>query len=129
MLKVLPELVAQAVKPIENIEGIKILQGYGQNGGAAGSRSDAVAGAGLADQVTQAALGYRANAPLVDAMLREVGLVDAENGTLEDLVTGNSELLSAVPNKVTPKSVNVAEPSTTAKSAARDSGAIESSDI
>ncbi|WP_334014853.1 flotillin family protein [Alteromonas sp. S167] len=129
MLKVLPELVAQAVKPIENIEGIKILQGYGQNGGAAGSRSDAVAGAGLADQVTQAALGYRANAPLVDAMLREVGLVDAENGTLEDLVTGNSELLSAAPNKVTPKPVNVAEPSTTTKSAAKDSGAIENSDI
>ncbi len=27
-------------------------------------------------------------------MLREVGLVDAEKGTLEDLVTGNSDLLS-----------------------------------
>lgn len=62
-------------------------------------------------------------------MLREVGLVDAENGTLEDLVTGNSDMLRAAPNKVTPKPVNVAEPSTTAKSAAKDSGAIESSDI
>ena len=94
MLKVLPELVAHAVKPLENIEGIKILQGYGQGSGAKGDHTVASAGSGLAEQVTQAALSYRANAPLVDSMLREVGLVDAEKGTLEDLVTGNSDLLS-----------------------------------
>jgi len=94
MLKVLPELVAHAVKPLENIEGIKILQGYGQGSGAKGDHTVATAGSGLAEQVTQAALSYRANAPLVDSMLREVGLVDAEKGTLEDLVTGNSDLLS-----------------------------------
>ena len=94
MLKVLPELVAHAVKPLENIEGIKILQGYGQGSGAKGDHTVATAGSGLAEQVTQAALSYRANAPLVDSMLREVGLIDAEKGTLEDLVTGNSDLLS-----------------------------------
>ena len=31
ILNVLPELIANAVKPLENIEGIKILQGYGSN--------------------------------------------------------------------------------------------------
>ncbi|MFT5808584.1 MAG: flotillin, partial [Moritella dasanensis] len=31
ILAVLPELIANAVKPLENIDGIKILQGYGSN--------------------------------------------------------------------------------------------------
>ena len=95
MLKILPELVEQAVKPLENIEGIKILQGYGQGGtSSTGSHTVATSGSGLAEQVTQAALNYRANAPLVASMLREVGLVDGEKGTLSDLITGNSELLA-----------------------------------
>ena len=105
MLKILPELVAQAVKPIENIEGIKILQGYGTVSATNSEHSVASAGTGLADQVTQAALNYRANAPLVDTMLREVGLVDAENGTLEDLVTGKSDIVSRT-TKVTAKPIS-----------------------
>ena len=121
MLKVLPELVAHAVKPLENIDGIKILQGYGPGSGAKGDHTVATAGSGLAEQVTQAALNYRANAPLVDSMLREVGLVDADKGTLEDLVTGNSDLLSqasavrpkpvvAEPRKLTPKTATEERP-------------------
>jgi len=104
MLKILPELVAHAVKPLENIEGIKILQGYGQGNGVKGDHTVATAGSGLAEQVTQAALSYRANAPLVDSMLREVGLVDAEKGTLDDLVTGNSDILTKA-NAVKPKPI------------------------
>ena len=104
MLKILPELVAHAVKPLENIEGIKILQGYGQGSGVKGDHTVATAGSGLAEQVTQAALSYRANAPLVDSMLREVGLVDAEKGTLDDLVTGNSDILTKA-NAVKPKPI------------------------
>lgn len=94
MMEVLPELIAQAVKPLENIEGIKILQGYGQGSGQSGSGQTVATGSGLADQVTQAALSYRANAPVVDAMLREVGLVNSESGTLDDLLTGKSEILT-----------------------------------
>ncbi|GEA06597.1 flotillin family protein [Alteromonas sp. KUL42] len=102
MLKVLPDLVAQAVKPLENIEGIKILQGYGATGGLSGVGGEhtvATSGTGLADQVTQAALNYRANAPLVDSMLREVGLVDKDKGTLDDLVTGKSSFITNAPAK------------------------------
>lgn len=89
ILKILPEIIANAVKPLENIDGIKILQGYGNSLGGAGSSGDS-SGAGLADQVTKAALNYRANAPLVDSLLREVGLVNAEDGTLEDLIQGSA---------------------------------------
>lgn len=91
ILKALPEIVANAVKPLENIEGIKILQGYGSNG--VGDEGSTISNqGGIAEQVTSAALNYRANAPVVDAMLRELGLVDAEKGGLNDLLTGNNSL-------------------------------------
>lgn len=93
ILKVLPEIIANAVKPLENIEGIKILQGYGTNGQTSNSMSTAGSGS-IAEQVTQAALNYRANAPVVDAMLREIGLVDAQKGTLHDLLTGSSPIIN-----------------------------------
>jgi flotillin len=48
----------------------------------------------IAEQVTEAALNYRANAPVVDSLLQELGLVDGNNGGLIDLVKGNSPLLS-----------------------------------
>lgn len=96
ILKALPEIVANAVKPLENIDGIKILQGFGANGGStmttAGSNEGSSANGGLAEQITSAALSYRANAPLVDTMIRELGIVDKENGSLNDLISGNHKL-------------------------------------
>lgn len=104
ILKALPEIVAQAVKPLENIEGIKILQGYGTgNQFTAGSEGVQHQG-GIAEQVTSAALNYRANAPVVDAMLRELGLVNGESGALNDLLNGNNALTTEALNVV--KSAN-----------------------
>ncbi|MEL4292371.1 flotillin family protein [Shewanella xiamenensis] len=105
ILKALPEIVAQAVKPLENIEGIKILQGYGAGHQfAAGGDGTAINQGGIAEQVTSAALNYRANAPVVDAMLRELGLVQADSGTLNDLLNGNNALTTEALNVV--KSAN-----------------------
>ncbi|MCL1120622.1 SPFH domain-containing protein [Shewanella seohaensis] len=105
ILKALPEIVAQAVKPLENIEGIKILQGYGAGNQLASGADGAVAHqGGIAEQVTSAALNYRANAPVVDAMLRELGLVQSESGTLNDLLNGNNALTAEALNVV--KSAN-----------------------
>ena len=96
VLKILPELVANAVKPLENIDGIKILQGYGLASGKGDGTSMSASGSGgMAEQVTNAALQYRANAPIVDAMLREVGLVDAKTGTLQDLLNGDSPIIAS----------------------------------
>lgn len=92
ILKALPEIVAQAVKPLENIEGIKILQGYGAGNQFAAGSEGAHHQGGIAEQVTSAALNYRANAPVVDAMLRELGLVNGDTGTLNDLLNGNNTL-------------------------------------
>jgi flotillin len=93
ILKALPEIVANAVKPLENIEGIKILQGYGASGSGDGVMSSTGNNGGIAEQVTSAALNYRANAPLVDSLLRELGLVNKDSGSLQDLVTGNHSIL------------------------------------
>ncbi|GBL04347.1 band 7 protein [Glaciecola sp. KUL10] len=97
ILKVLPEIVANAVKPLENIEGIKILQGYNGLGGAGGEHAMSSGSKGsIAEQVTEAALNYRANAPVVDALLKEVGLVDADSGSLNDLLKGNSGITDGI---------------------------------
>ena len=89
ILKALPEVVANAVKPIENIDGIKILQGYGVSGSNGNVDGDGnTSGKGLSEQITNAALNYRAQAPLVDGMLQELGIVDSEKGQLSDLLTG-----------------------------------------
>ncbi|QOL26200.1 flotillin family protein [Thalassotalea sp. LPB0316] len=101
ILTALPEIVANAVKPLENIEGIKILQGYGASNSLSNSGEGAsVSNGGIAEQVTSAALNYRANAPVVDAMLKELGLVDRENGSLSDLLNGNNSLISEAKNVI-----------------------------
>ncbi|QLE83958.1 flotillin family protein [Shewanella sp. Scap07] len=108
VLEALPEVVKQSVKPLENIEGIKILQGYGATG-SDGTQSGVIAQtgqAGIAEQVTSAALNYRANAPVVDAMLRELGLVDADKGGLNDLLNGNNSLAADALSAIDPNKLN-----------------------
>ena len=68
-------IVRESVKPMEQIESIKILQVDGLGGGG-GSRGDGREGGSFSDSVVNSALRYRAQAPLVDQLLREIG-VDA----------------------------------------------------
>lgn len=77
LLEHLPGIIREAVKPIERIEGIKVVQvgGLGLDGAANGNGDGHGAGNGsLADQVVASALRYRAQAPLLDSLLQEVGL-------------------------------------------------------
>jgi uncharacterized membrane protein YqiK len=67
-------IVRESVKPMERIESIKILQVDGLGGGG-GGRGDGREGS-FADSVVNSALRYRTQAPLVDQLLREIG-VDA----------------------------------------------------
>ncbi len=80
----LPAIIRESVKPIENIDGIKIMHVDGLNGnrgGGNGSGSNS-GGGSLADQVVDSALRYKAQAPLVESLLREVGL---EGGDIKEL--------------------------------------------
>jgi uncharacterized membrane protein YqiK len=84
LLRQLPAIIAESVKPMERIEGIKIMdvRGLGQIGGGdgssnGGSHAGASGGDGsLARSVVDHALRYRAQRPMVDALLKEIGLGD-----------------------------------------------------
>jgi len=71
LIQALPDIIAQSVKPMEKIEGIRIFQVDGLSGAANGAGE---ATPGLADQAVAAALKYRSNAPLIDAVMKELGL-------------------------------------------------------
>jgi len=72
-LEQLPAIIEQSVKPMERIEGIKIYQIEGLSTGASSGDADNNNG-NLADQVTNAALRYRLHAPLLDNIMKEIGL-------------------------------------------------------
>ncbi|MEM8988351.1 MAG: flotillin domain-containing protein [Pseudomonadota bacterium] len=94
LIEALPEIIAESVKPIENIDGIKIIQvdGLTSGGGSNGAApADGGEGSGLADQVVSSALKYRAQAPLLDAMLKEVGLNGGDANGLTDVLTDKGE--------------------------------------
>lgn len=87
LLKVLPEVVRESVRPIEAIDSIKIVQvdGLGQKGGGS---SGVIGGSGnLANDAVSAALAYRAQAPVIDGLMKELGLTGASLDALVAEVT------------------------------------------
>lgn len=106
MAKRLPDIIRESVKPIENIDGIKIIDmggaGFGSThasssgnddgGGAPENGSNGRDGsADLIDRAVSGALRYRTHAPVLDQLIREVGLVDDGEG-LTELVRGKLPL-------------------------------------
>jgi uncharacterized membrane protein YqiK len=91
LLKVLPEVIREASKPLEAIDSIKIVQvdGITGRGGAAGvAESGGEGDRNLANSAVAAALRYRAQAPVIDGLMRELGF---DGGTLDGLVAGAAE--------------------------------------
>ena len=89
LLKVMPDLVREAARPLEAIDSIKIVQVDGLAGGGAAANGSGVAmpaGDGnLANSAVAAALRYRAQAPVIDGLMKELGF---DGGTLDGLVAG-----------------------------------------
>ncbi|MDH4318365.1 MAG: flotillin family protein [Desulfobulbaceae bacterium] len=94
LIKALPQIIEQSVKPMESIEGIKIIQVDGLRGGSASAVNSAEEGAGtgnLADQLVNSALRYRGQAPLVDSLLSDIGLKGSDiNGLTSGLMASGS---------------------------------------
>ncbi|WP_421723994.1 flotillin family protein [Bauldia sp.] len=105
LIEAMPEIIESSVKPIENIDGIKILHvdglgvGGGGTNGAAGDGS-----AGLSDQIVNSALRYRAQAPLLDAMLKEIGLQGGDVSGIAETLIGDGGEHSKAPSRVDPAS-------------------------
>ena len=89
LLKQLPNIIRESVKPMEQIDDIKIIQvdgllNSGSSSVANGEATNSSTG-NLADQVVNSALRYRGQAPLVDSLLNEIGLSGSK---LNDLTQG-----------------------------------------
>ena len=76
LLKVLPEIVRESAKPLEAIDSIKIVQvdGITQNGGGRGGNGSSGSGSGNLASDAVAAASYRAQAPIIDGLMKELGL-------------------------------------------------------
>jgi len=101
----LPAIIRESVKPMERIEGIRIVHVEGlpglsgaatQGGGGGEAGGDGPREGNLADQVVSSALRYRAQAPFVDTLLAEIGMTGDtvhRPHTLQDL----SKIVYAAP--------------------------------
>ena len=80
LIEFMPQIIAQVVKPAEKIDSIKIVQMAGIGGanqGGIGSNTNggvSNAGASLSDQIVNASLNYKVNAPIIDDLMKQVGI-------------------------------------------------------
>jgi uncharacterized membrane protein YqiK len=79
MIDRLEGIVRESVRPMENIEGIKILHVDGLTGGGGGGHRSPT------DEVIESALRYRAQAPLIDEMMKEIGVENPNVARMGDL--------------------------------------------
>lgn len=103
----LDQIIAASVEPLKGIDSIKIVDvsGLGSGNNSSGGESDNGRGGNLADQVVESAMRYRAQAPLIDSILKEVGLGGVTPsqmglaGMLENGQTGQAASASTLPVK------------------------------
>jgi uncharacterized membrane protein YqiK len=112
LLKVLPEVIRESAKPMEAIDSIKIVQvdGLTNGGRAANDAGGSGSGGGsgnLANDAVAAALAYRAQAPVLDGLMRELGL---DGSSLASLVQGPAAQVSEAPASSAGKVANNQQP-------------------
>ena len=97
LIENLEQIIRESVKPIQNIDGINIIQvdGLNSGGGVASSAEASNTNSGnLADQVVNSALRYRVQAPLLDSLLEEVGIDGSNINALTNVLKDNIEKVS-----------------------------------
>lgn len=101
LLKVLPDVIRESAKPMEAIDSIKIVQVDGlTNGGRAANDANGLGGGAgggsgnLASDAVAAALAYRAQAPVLDGLMKELGL---DGSSLSGLAKGAADAVETPP--------------------------------
>ncbi len=85
LVEKLDGIIRESVRPMEKIEGIKVLHVDGLGtppGGGGGDSGDS----SLTDRLVSSALRYRAQAPIVDQLLSEIGIDGGDPAKLECLL-------------------------------------------
>ncbi len=93
LIENLEKIIRESVKPIESIESIRIIQtdGFGAGSNRVSDGGDA-SSAGISDQLVNSALRYRSQAPLVDSLLREIGISGGDiTGMTQPFMPGSPE--------------------------------------
>src|SRR4051812_558724 len=77
-LRIIPIALAEAVKPLEKIGEVRIIDMGGGLGGIVGAGGGG-SGGGQADNLVDALLAYRAQSPVIDSLLKEAGFTAGGN--------------------------------------------------
>ncbi|MGE4462027.1 MAG: flotillin domain-containing protein [Arcobacter sp.] len=88
LIEQLPEIIAQSVKPMEQIDSIKIVQVDGLNNisSSDGQGLNSTSSLSLPDQVVNSALKYKVQSPIVESLLKDLGIDGTSlNGLTKDL--------------------------------------------
>jgi flotillin len=94
-IRIIPQALAEAVKPIEKISDIRIFDTGGMLGRSAGADGGTNgSGIGLGDGIAGQLLSYQANKPIIDRILREAGFEGAD--PLKALLGGTESPTRAV---------------------------------
>ena len=86
LVEKLDAIIREQVRPLERIESIKIMHVDGLTGGGSGRGANGYeqggGAGGFAENVVNSALRYRAQAPLVDQLLKEIGVQGGDVGSV-----------------------------------------------
>ncbi len=86
-------IVRESVKPMERIEGIKILHVDGING------QNSEAGRNVTDEVIDSALRYRVQAPMIDNLMKDIGIEGGSLGRMTDVLRDAKDIENLKRNK------------------------------
>ena len=110
LIERLEGIVRESVKPMERIGEIKIMQVDGMMGGGGGNGAEHGYGQNLSDQVVNSALRYRAQGPMIDKLLKELGI---PGGSMQSLMGADLTRLAGITGETAaepPRRITVTPP-------------------
>jgi Flotillin len=101
-------IVRESVKPMEKIEGIRILHVDGLAGGNGGNGNGG--GRSATDEVIDSALRYRVQAPLIDSILADIGVEGGSLSKMPGLIREARDMQGIRKEAAAPKKESEAKP-------------------
>ena len=99
LLERIEGIVRESVRPMEKIDGIKILHIDGANGGGGDKRN-------VTDEVIDSALRYRVQAPMIDSLMKEIGIEGGSLGRMTDVLRDAKDIEALTSKRAKPNGAN-----------------------